>query len=58
MLNRKLEKFAFRDPAEVLIALGTVLSTIPRDGFISVFDEWKCRLRQYIDRKDEYISTD
>jgi hypothetical protein len=38
-LKRKLERSTFRDLIEVLTAVSTILSTIPLDEFISVFDE-------------------
>jgi hypothetical protein len=38
-LKRKLEGSMFGDPIEVLIIVSTILSTIPLDEFISVFDE-------------------
>jgi hypothetical protein len=54
-LKRKLEGSTFGDPVEVLTAVSTILSTIPLNVFIFVFDEWKCRLREYIDKRGEYL---
>jgi hypothetical protein len=54
-LKRKLEGSTFGDPVEVLTALSTILSMIPLDEFIAVFDEWKCGLRECIDRGGKYL---
>jgi hypothetical protein len=37
--KRRLERCMFRDPVEVMTAVSTILSKIPLDEFISVFDE-------------------
>jgi hypothetical protein len=34
----------------MLLAANTISSTIPREEFISVFDKWKSKTREYIDR--------
>jgi hypothetical protein len=54
-LKRKLEGSIFVDQIEVLLAVNIIFSTIPREEFISVFDEYKCRLHQYIDRGEEHL---
>jgi hypothetical protein len=38
-LKRKLEGSTFGDQIEVLLPVNTIFSTIPREEFISVFDE-------------------
>jgi histone-lysine N-methyltransferase SETMAR len=38
-LKRKLEGFTFEDQIAVLLAINIIFSTIPREEFISVFDE-------------------
>jgi hypothetical protein len=55
MLKRRLEGYALGDPVEVMTTVSTILSKIPLDESISVFDEWKCKLRECIDRKSEYL---
>jgi hypothetical protein len=55
MLKRKLEGSTFGDEIEVLLPVNTVFSAIPREEFISVFDEWKSTLRECIDRGGEYL---
>jgi hypothetical protein len=54
-LKRRLEGYMFEDPVEVMTAVSTFLSKILLDVFISVFDEWKCRLRECIDRRGKYL---
>jgi hypothetical protein len=54
-LKRKLEGSMFEDQIEVLLAVNIIFSTIPREGFISVSDEWKSRLCVCIDREWEYL---
>jgi hypothetical protein len=54
-LKRKLEESTFGDQIKVLLAVNTIFSTILREEFISVFDEWKSRLRECIDRGLEYL---
>jgi hypothetical protein len=49
-LKRKFGGFTFGDQIEVLLVVNTIFSTIPREEFISVLDEWKSRLRECIDR--------
>jgi hypothetical protein len=55
MPKRKLERFMFGDPVEMLTTVSIILNTIHLDEFISVFDEWKCRLRECIDIRGEYL---
>jgi hypothetical protein len=50
-----LEGSTFGDQIEVLLAVNTIFGTIPREEFISVFDEWKSRLRECIERGEEYL---
>jgi hypothetical protein len=38
-----------------LLAVNTIFSTIHREEFILVFDECKSRLRECIDRGEEYL---
>jgi hypothetical protein len=38
-LKRKLEKSIFEDQIEVLLAMNIIFSTIPREEFVSVFEE-------------------
>jgi hypothetical protein len=54
-LKRRLEEYTFRDPIEVMMAMSIILSKIHLDKFISVFDELKCRLCEYIGREDKYL---
>jgi hypothetical protein len=58
LVIRDAEKKAARihvwNPIEVLTAVSTILSTIPLDEFLSVFEEWTCRLRECIDKAGEY----
>jgi hypothetical protein len=49
-LKRKLKGSTFGHQIEVLFAVNTFFSTIPREDFTSVFDEWKSRLRKWINR--------
>jgi hypothetical protein len=37
--------------------MNDILMKIPFDEFILVFDEWKCRLRECVNRGGEYLST-
>jgi hypothetical protein len=53
-----LERSTFGDQIEVLLAVNTIFSTIPREEFISMFDEWKSRLRECIDRGGKYLQID
>jgi hypothetical protein len=39
MPKRKSEGFRFGDQIEMLLAVNTIFSTIPREEFISVFDK-------------------
>jgi hypothetical protein len=55
-LKRKLERSTFGNQIEALLAVNTMFSTIPCE-FITVFDEWKSRLRECIDRGWEYLET-
>jgi hypothetical protein len=57
-LKRKLEGFTFGHQIEMLLAMNTIFSTIPHEEFISVFNEWKSRLRECIDRGGEYLYPD
>jgi hypothetical protein len=54
-LKRKLEGSTFGDQIKVLLPVNTIFSKIPREEFISVFDEWKSRLHECIDRRGEYL---
>jgi hypothetical protein len=54
-LKRKLEEFTFWILIEVLTVMITILSMIHLDQFILIFDDWKCRLRKRIDRREEYL---
>jgi hypothetical protein len=49
--EKRLEECMFGDPIEVMTVVSTILSKIPFDEFISVFDEWKYRLRKSINRR-------
>jgi hypothetical protein len=42
----------------MLLAVNIIFSTIPREEFMSVLDEWKSKLYEYIDRGEEYLQTD
>jgi hypothetical protein len=55
MLKRKLGRCTFTNPVEVMMKINIILSKIPREEFILVFDEWKCRLCKYIDRGRKYL---
>jgi hypothetical protein len=57
-LKRKWEGSTFVDSVEVLNAMSTILSTIHRNEFISVFDELKRRLCECINRGGEYFYAD
>jgi hypothetical protein len=57
ILKRNLEGHTFASAIEVRGEMNDILMKIPFDEFILVFDEWKCRLRECIDRGGEYLST-
>jgi hypothetical protein len=45
----------FGNQIEALLIVNTIFNTIPREEFISVFDELKSRLREGIDKGGEYL---
>jgi hypothetical protein len=54
-LKTKLEESMFRDQIEAFLAVNIIFSTIPVEEVISVFDEWKSRLRECIERGGKYL---
>jgi hypothetical protein len=54
-LKGKLEGSMFGDQIEMSRAMNSIFSTVAREEFISVFDEWKARLHKCIDRGWEYL---
>jgi hypothetical protein len=52
---KKLQRSRFENQIKALSVVGTIFTTIPREVFISVFDEWKYRLHECIDREWEYL---
>jgi hypothetical protein len=47
-LKRQLKRSMFGNAVEVLTAVSIILSPIHLDEFVSVFDEWRCRLLECI----------
>jgi hypothetical protein len=55
-MKRKLKEVIFANPVEVMTEINTIFNKILLEEFIVVFDEYKCRLHEYIDR-DANISN-
>jgi hypothetical protein len=55
MLKRKLKGHTFASAIEERTEVNNILMNIHFDDFILIFDEWKCRLRECIDRGGEYL---
>jgi hypothetical protein len=53
--EKKIRKIYVWDPVGILTAVSTILSMILLDEFISVFDKWKYRMRECINRGEEYL---
>jgi hypothetical protein len=58
MLKRTLEGSMFANPVKMITEMNTILTKISFDRFFKVFDEWKCKLREFINRGDEDLETD
>jgi hypothetical protein len=52
---KKLEGCTFANPIEVMTEINTILSKIPLEIFILIFDEWKCTVRECIEKEGEYL---
>jgi hypothetical protein len=54
-LKRKLKVCTFANPIEGMTEVNTILSKISLEEFILVIDEWKCRLRERIEKERKYL---
>jgi hypothetical protein len=54
MLKRKLKRYTFANLIEMMTEMNTLLSQIPLEEFVLVFDKWKRRLRECIDLGGKY----
>jgi hypothetical protein len=55
MLKIKTRACIFSNTIEVMAKVKAIFSKIRPEEFTLIIDKWKCRLRECIDRRGEYI---